>query len=262
MADSLPGPPSSPSARVKPSLLALEGGAVPAFPGAEGVDLPFGHRLAVEQPQLRDEGAAAHVQDGGGRLGKRDGPVGGKQLIQNGGPLHPPQRDLPLLDAAAAQGGDSLSAALGADRRHQPIGPPHFDPPGGDGPAVDVLGLPFHRGTPGGKAEGGQLQRFLEGQFLLGLAQARSALPLVIDGAADIAFQRQPAGLQLLLQHHRPRKTLDHPEHLRQIVRDQDLGLHRYLRLDGAASAAGIEEIAEYLQFHVYGAPFLSLFLA
>ena len=243
-------------------LLALQGGAVPAFPGAEGLDLPFDHRLARQQLDLGDGGAAADVQHGGGRLGKGHRPVGGKQLIQHGGPPHPPQHGQPLLDAAAGQGGDGLGGGLGGHRRRQAVGPPHLDPPRGDGPAVDVLGLPFHQGAPCGKGEVRQLQHLVKRQLLLGLAQARALLPLIVDGAADVALQGQAAGLQLFLQHHRPCKALDHLEHLGQIIRDQDLGLDGYLRLDGAAPAAPAEDIAEYLQFHVYGAPFRSLIVA
>ena len=228
-------------------------------PGAARGDLPLGHRLAAEQLQLLEAGAAAHVQDGGGGLAKGHLAVGGDQLVKDGGPLDPAQGGLPLLDAAVGQGGNHLGAALGKDGRHQPVGPPHLDAAGVDGPAVDVLGLPLDGGAPGGEGERGQVERPAEGQLLLGLAQPRPVLPLVVDGAAEVALQRQPPRLQLLLQHHRPHEALDHLEHLRQVVRDEDLGLDRDLRLDGAAPAPGIEDIAENFQFHRYGAPFLSL---
>ena len=237
---------------------AQQGGAALGPPGALGMDLPFHHRLAVQQLDLPHRGAAGDVQDGRRGLVKGQGAVGGDQLVKDGGPFHPPEGGLALLDAAVGQGGDGLGAALGAHRRHQPIGPPHLDPPGVHRPAVDVLGLPFHRCAPGGKGKFRQVQRLVEGDLLLGLAQPRPILPLIVDGTADVPFQRQLARLQLLLQHHRAGKTLDDLEHLGQIVRDEDLGLHRDFCLDGAAPAAGVENITENFQFHGYGAPFLS----
>ena len=133
----------------------------------------------------------------------------------------PCQRDRLLLDAALAEGRDDLGGQLGVAAHHQPIGPPHLDAAGVDGPAVEVFGLALDAGCPRRGRERGQLEGLGEGQLLLGLAQPRPLFALIIHGTAQISFQRQPPGGQLLLQHHRLCEALDDALHRRQIVRDQ-----------------------------------------
>jgi len=205
--------------------LAQEGGVPLGPPRAEGAEGPLRHGLALHPLQLPHLGSAGDVEDGGGGLREGQRPLDGHELFEGSGPPHPCQRDRLLLDAALAEGRDDLGGQLGVDAHHQPVGPPHLDAAGVDSPAVEVFGLALDAGRPRGGPEAGQLEGLGEGQLLLGLAQARPLFALIIDGAAQIPFQRQPPGGQLLLQHHRLREALDDALHRRQIVRDEKFGL-------------------------------------
>ena len=155
-----------------------------------------------------------------------------------------------LLDATIGQRCDDFGRALGAQRDDEPKGPAHFDAVWVHRPAVEVFGLALHQRCPAGGRQLRHLQLFCEGQFLLGLAQTGPILALIKHGAAQIAFQRQPPGLQLLLQHHRLCKALDQLEHRRQIVGDQNLRFQREFCLDGAVCARLRQGIPKNLQFH------------
>ena len=201
--------------------LAAEGGVPFGPPCAEDVQYPLRHGLALHPLQLPHLGGAGDVEDGGGGLREGQRPLDGHELFEGGGPPHTCQRDRLLLDAALAEGRDDLGGQLGVDAHHQPVGPPHLDAAGVDGPAVEVFGLALDAGCPRRGRKAGQLEGLGEGQLLLGLAQPRPLLSLIIHGTAQISFQRQPPGGQLLLQHHRLCEALDDALHRRQIVRDQ-----------------------------------------
>ena len=89
---------------------------------------------------------------------------------------------------------------------------------------------------------------------------ARPLFALIIDDAAQIPFQRQPPGGQLLLQHHRLREALDDALHRRQIVRDEKFGLKGQLCLGRAVRTRRRQNVPEHFQLHG-DAPFLSLLL-
>ena len=95
-----------------------------------------------------------------------------------------------------------------------------------------------------------QVQQLCKRELLLGLAQARSIFPLIIDHTAQISLQLQLAGLQPLLQHHRPDKALDQLEHRWQIIRDQDLCFQRQLCLEGTVCPRRRQGIPKDLQLH------------
>ena len=228
----------------------MQGGVSFGPPRAGKVQLPFHDGFAPQDLYLLHAGCAGNIQYGGRRLGKTDRSLCRKQLFEIGCPAHPTQRDQFLLHSAVREGRNELRLVLGVDGRHQPKGPPHLNAAGRDGPAVDVLGLPFHLCRPGRKGKLRQLQLFGERQFLFRLAQARPVLALIIDGAAQVSIQVEPPGLQLLLQHHRPHKALDQLEHRGQIIGDQDLRFQRELCLDGAPGPRLRQIIPEDLQFH------------
>ena len=94
------------------------------------------------------------------------------------------------------------------------------------------------------------LQAAGKGQFLLGLAQALVVVRLVIDHTAQIPFQGDPVLQHLLVQGHKPDQALDDLKHLGQIVRDQDLGLHRQFGFQLTHARRGRHLVLEYLQFH------------
>ena len=135
-------------------------------------------------------------------------------------------------------------------RYHQPIRPPHLDAALVDGAAVQIFGLAFHLHGPCREDELRQIQQLGKGELLLGLAQARSIFPLIIDHTAQVALQLQLAGLQPLLQHHRPDKTLDQLEHRWQIIRNQDLCFQRQLCLEGTVCPRRRQGIPKDLQLH------------
>ena len=136
------------------------------------------------------------------------------------------------------------------NRYHQPERAPCLDTVGVDHPAIDIFRLSLHLCRPRRKWEFRQLQRFGKGQLLLGLAEARAVLALIIDRTAQVAVQRQPPGLQLFLQHHRPHKTLDQFKDRGQVIGNQNLCFQRELRLEGAAGTCSGQSIPENLQFH------------
>ena len=104
------------------------------------------------------------------------------------------------------------------NRYHQPERAPCLDTVGVDHPAIDIFRLSLHLCRPRRKWEFRQFQRFGKGQLLLGLAEARAVLALIIDRTAQITLQCQPTRLQLLLQDDRLCKAFDQFEHRRQIV--------------------------------------------
>ena len=150
--------------------LAQEGGVPLGPPRTEGAEGPLRHGLALHPLQLPHLGGAGDVEDCGGGLGEGQRPLDGDELFEGGGPPHAPKGRQLLLDAPLAEGRDDLGGQLGVDAHHQPIGPPHLDAAGVDGPAVEVLGLALDAGRPRGGPEAGQLEGLGEGQLLLGLA--------------------------------------------------------------------------------------------
>ena len=110
----------------------------------------------------------------------------------------PVQRLQFLFNAAIGQRRDQFLFILCMDSNHQTIGSAHLDAVRVYGPAVEVFGLPFYHGHPAGEGKFRHLQLFCKGQFLFGLAKACAILALIKHGAAQIAFQCQPPGLQLL----------------------------------------------------------------
>ena len=219
-------------------------------PGAQGTDLALDHCLAGQQLYLPHRRCTGDIQNGGGALCKHQLSFDSDQLFQHGGTAHTGERLQALLDATIGQRCDDFGRALGAQRDDEPKGPAHFDAVWVHRPAVEVFGLALHQRCPAGGRQLRHLQLFCEGQFLLGLAQTGPVLALIKHGAAQIAFQRQPPGLQLLLQHHRLCKALDQLEHRRQIVGDQNLRFQREFCLDGAVCARLRQGIPKNLQFH------------
>lgn len=219
-------------------------------PCTENGERSLGHRLGVEHLQVMDGHGPRKVQNRGGQRRKGQLPFHRDQLIQHGGAADAFQRGQPLLDAAVRQGRDDLGFQLGVDRRHQPEGSPHLYTAGRDRTAVQIFRLPFHLRRPCREGELRQLQHLIEGQLLLGLAKARILLALIINDAAQITLQRQLAGLQLLLQHHRLRKAFDQLEHRRQIIGNQNFCFQRELRFDGAVCPRRRQRVPKDLQFH------------
>ena len=70
-------------------------------------------------------------------------------------------------------------------------------------------------------AKEGSSRALVKGSFCSVWHSPRPLFALIIHGTAQISFQRQPPGGQLLLQHHRLCEALDDALHRRQIVRDQ-----------------------------------------
>ena len=230
--------------------LALQGAFSFCPPGAENVQRPLGHRLGIQDLEVVEGGCPGNVQDGRRRRRKGQLTFHRDELVEHGRAADALQCGQLLLDAAVGQRREHLGLLLSVDRRHQTKGSPHLDAAGRDRAAVQVFGLALHLRRPCSKGKLRQFQHLVEGQLLLRLAEARVILALVIHDAAQIAFQRQFAGLQLLLQHHRFRKAFDQLEHRRKIIGDQDLRFQRELRLDGAVRTRSGQRIPKDLQFH------------
>ena len=123
-----------------------------------------------------------------------------------------------MLSTTVSYRSDHLLLQLGIHARRQLIGPPHLDPALVDRPAIEVLCFAADHGAEGGIVQRGQFDGPVKRQLLLGLAKALPVFALIVHDAAQVPFHIQPAGLQLLLQHHQFDKALDDFEHLRQIV--------------------------------------------
>ena len=161
-----------------------------------GNDQPaLGNGFSVQELEVSDRGIAAEVQNGGGRRGKADLALDRDQLFQHSGTPRPGKGDQFLLHPAIRKGRDDIGFDLRMHRYHQPIRPPHLDAARVDGAAVQIFGLAFHLHGPCREDELRQIQQLGKGELLLGLAQARSILPLIIDHTAQISLQLQLAGL-------------------------------------------------------------------
>ena len=219
-------------------------------PGTGNDQYTLGYGFPVQELEVSDRGIAAEVQNGGGRRGKMDLALDRDQLFQHSGTPHPGKGDQFLLHPAIRKGRDDIRFDLRMHRYHQPIRPPHLDAARVDGAAVQIFGLAFHLHGPRREDELRQIQQLGKRELLLGLAQTRPIFPLIIDHTAQIALQLQLAGLQPLLQHHRPDKALDQLEHRWQIIRDQDLCFQRQLCLEGTVCPRRRQGIPKDLQLH------------
>ena len=206
---------------VQVHALALQCRIALGTPGTGNDQHALGNGFPVQELEVSDRGISAEVQNGGGRRGKADLALDRDQLFQHSGAPHPGKGDQFLLYPAIRKGRDDIGFDLRMHRYHQPIRPPHLDAAWVDGAAVQIFGLAFHLYGPCREDELRQIQQLGKGELLLGLAQPRPLLALIIHGTAQISFQCQPPGGQLLLQHHRLCEALDDALHRRQIVRDQ-----------------------------------------
>ena len=227
-------------------LLAFQLLLVAGTVGDFGADLPFYHHFAGDHLQLTHSRRACNIQNRVGHSVERKLVVGRDQLIHPCQAAHAGESRLLLLGSAVGNGGHHLLLQLGIDAGRHLVRAPHLHPPLVDRAAVQVFGLAAHHRAEAGKFQCGQLQRLAERQLLLGLAQALAVFALVVHDAAQIAFQIEPAGLHLLLQHHHFGKALDDFEHLRQIVRDQDLRFNGDLGFYGTKASRRRKRIAEY----------------
>ena len=121
-----------------------------------------------------------------------------------------------------------------------------------DSPAVAVLGL-----TPGlGRAfhvtSGRELDRFFKRKFLFGAVEvAARFIALIIDGAPQISFALPAVSRHAVLQQDRLDPAFYDLKHRRQVIRDQDLGLHGEFQPRFPSASIRRNGVLEHLQFHV-----------
>ena len=217
--------------------------------------------LAVDLPG-QDSGGfrqehAGDVQHHRVAGGQRDAAFGreGLFLHRRAGPAV--QHAGALLDAAVRQRGDQLQLVHHLYRHAQRVGAPQVDAVLADGAAVDVFQLAGNGGRACLVAAFGQVGGLFKREFLLDAVQLCAGLVrLVVDGAAQVALPLPLGGGGVVLQKHRLHQAFDDLEHRRQIIRDQELGLHRQLQPCLPPAAVGGDGVFEHLQFHSVHAPF------
>ena len=219
------------------------------------LDGTFDHRLAGNQLHILHLAHSGHIQNGLRRLGKLQLLLRGNHLIQAGQTLDALHRFHPLLDAAIRQSGDHLLIGAAGHPGAEGIGPPQVHPALVHRPAVQIFQLTAHLDAVAGIIPLRQIHSPGEGQLLFGLAQALVLLGLVIHHTPQVAVHSKAAGRDLFLQRHQVDEAFYDLEHLRQIIRNKDLRLHRKLCLGFAQAPHGGQRVPEHLQFHFF-APF------
>ena len=179
----------------------------------------------------------------------------GDKLIQVCGRAYPAQKRRFLFGPAVCHRCYHFLRSHAHQPKVQCVGPPHINAPLVYRPAVQVFHFAAHLDLAVSRLRRGQVNGAGKGQLLFRLAQALFFLRLIAHRTAQIAIQRYSPVENLLLQHHQGHKALHDFEHLRQIIRDQNLGFHRQLRFCIVAAARRGKGVLKHLQFHTF-APF------